>query len=123
MSANVISIIAHDQDSFVSNLYMPQSNEKPNMPPSQEPQRFDPLAPYPKHYATLSRLPFSLRYIHSGPLTRDAVASYEQQAEGQRKEVEKLDKKFEVLSEESKEAKEAVEKLQDGIAKASSDPR
>lgn len=93
------------------------------MPPSQEPQRFDPLAPCPKHYATLSRLPFSLRYIHSGPLTRDAVASYEQQAEGQRKEVEKLDKKFEVLSEESKEAKEAVEKLQDGIAKASSDPR
>ncbi|KAG9666903.1 hypothetical protein KCU99_g9381, partial [Aureobasidium melanogenum] len=83
---------------------MPQSNEKPNMPPSQEPQRFDPLAPCPKHYATL-------------------IASYEQQAEGQRKEVEKLDKKFEVLSEESKEAKEAVEKLQDGIAKASSDPR
>ncbi|KAG9521466.1 NCS1 nucleoside transporter, partial [Aureobasidium melanogenum] len=104
MFANAISIITHDQDSFVSNLYMPQSNEKPNMPPSQEPQRFDPLAPYPKQYATL-------------------IASYEQQAEGQRKEVEKLDKKFEALSEESKEAKEAVEKLQDGIAKASSAPR
>ncbi|KAG9609713.1 hypothetical protein KCU98_g5360, partial [Aureobasidium melanogenum] len=74
------------------------------MPPSQEPQRFDPLALYPKHYATL-------------------IASYQKQAEDQRKEVEKLDKKFEALSEESKEANEAVENLQDGIVKASSAPR
>ncbi|KAH0429999.1 type II DNA topoisomerase, partial [Aureobasidium melanogenum] len=91
-------------DQHLDNPYMPQPNQQPNMPPSQEPQRFDPLALYPKHYATL-------------------IASYQKQAEDQRKEVEKLDKKFEALSEESKEANEAVENLQDGIVKASSAPR
>ncbi|KAH0355934.1 hypothetical protein KCU83_g1403, partial [Aureobasidium melanogenum] len=74
------------------------------MPPSQEPQRSDPLAPYPKHYALL-------------------IANYQKQAEDERKEVEKLDKKLEALSEESKEAKETVKELQDRIATTSSAPR
>ncbi|KAH0278086.1 hypothetical protein KCU91_g2731, partial [Aureobasidium melanogenum] len=71
------------------------------MPPSKEPQRFDPLAPCPKHYALL-------------------IASHQKQAEDQRKEVEKLDKKFEALSEESKETKKGVKGLQDRIAEAKS---
>ena len=90
------------------------------MPPSKEPQRFDPLAPCPKHYALLSKLPL-LHQLYSCKFTNcNAVASHQKQAEDQRKEVEKLDKKFEALSEESKETKKGVKGLQDRIAEAKS---
>lgn len=64
-----------------------------------------------------------LTHIDQVTLTRDTVENYQKQAEDQRKESEKLDKKFEVLSEESKGANQTVKKLKDRIAKASSAPR
>ncbi|KAK6000068.1 hypothetical protein QM012_004056 [Aureobasidium pullulans] len=61
----------------------------------------DPLSPKPKYYALL-------------------ITEYQRQAEVQRKDIEKLDKKFEALSEEAKKTKQTVKELQNRIAEAES---